>query len=217
MSGTRKGELIELYRKLLETYGKQNWWPVDVEYHKKNNTDPREEICIGAILTQNTSWRNVEKALKNLKERKILSFKGIRETPLEEIKELIKPAGFYRVKAEYLKNFVEHYPDVKELERTTREELLKVRGIGRETADVILLYALERPSFVVDSYTKRLLSRLWGITGSYEEIKSFFERNLPRDTQLFKEFHALIDEHAKRYCRAKPLCEGCPIRNLCGF
>ncbi|NPB07335.1 MAG: endonuclease III domain-containing protein [Aquificae bacterium] len=217
MSGAREGALIEIYERLLRAYGRQNWWPVDHEYHRKNGTDPREEVCIGAILTQNTAWRNVEKALKNLKERKILSFKGIRQTPVEVLGELIRPAGFYRVKAGYLKGFVEHFPGAGELERATREELLAVKGVGKETADVILLYALGRPSFVVDAYTRRLLSRLWGITGSYEKIKAFFEENLPRNVELFKEFHALIDEHAKRHCRKRPLCEGCPLRDLCGF
>ncbi|WP_461828995.1 helix-hairpin-helix domain-containing protein [Aquifex sp.] len=217
MSGIGKGELINLYRELLERYGEQNWWPVDEKYHKKQGTNPREEIVIGAILTQNTNWRNVEKALNNLKRERLLSFEGIRKVSLKELEKLIKPVGFYRQKARYLKNFVDTYPSFKELEKTTREELLKIKGIGKETADAILLYALDRLSFVVDAYTKRLLFRLKGIQGNYEEIKSLFEEKLPRDLKMYKEFHALIDEHCKRVCKKKPMCEDCFLKKECLF
>jgi len=210
-----KRELINLYERLLERYGEQNWWPIDEEYHEKHGTDPREEIVIGAILTQNTNWKNVEKALNNLKEEKLLSFKGIRISSKEKLEKLIKPVGFYRQKANYLKNFVNTYESVRDLEKTSREELLKVKGIGRETADAILLYALNRPSFVIDAYTKRLLSRLWNIYGNYEELKRFFEENLPKDLKLYKEYHALIDEHCKSVCKKKPNCDLCPLTDLC--
>lgn len=210
-----KGELIELYEKLLGHYGEQNWWPIDEEYHKKHGTDPREEIVIGAILTQNTNWKNVEKALSNLKKKKLLSFEGIRIIPKSELENLIKPVGFYRQKANYLKNFVSTYKDIKELEDVSREELLKVKGIGKETADAILLYALNRLSFVVDTYTKRLLTRLWGVQGNYDELKRLFEENLPRDLKVYKEFHALIDEHCKQVCRKNPICKVCPLKDIC--
>ena len=212
-----KRELIKLYESLLEHYGEQNWWPIDREYHKKHGTDPREEIVIGAILTQNTNWRNVEKALNNLKRKNALSFEGVRTIPKRKLENLIKPAGFYRQKANYLKNFVNIYKDADELEKASREELLKVKGIGKETADAILLYALNRLSFVIDAYTKRLLSRLWNIQGDYDELKKFFEENLPKDLKVYKEFHALIDEHCKRVCKKKPYCEVCPLTDFCSL
>ena len=212
-----KRELIKLYESLLEHYGEQNWWPIDREYHKKHGTDPREEIVIGAILTQNTNWRNVEKALNNLKRKNALSFEGVRTIPKRKLENLIKPAGFYRQKANYLKNFVNIYKDADELEKVSRDELLKVKGIGKETADAILLYALNRLSFVIDAYTKRLLSRLWNIQGNYDELKKFFEENLPKDLKVYKEFHALIDEHCKRVCKKKPYCEVCPLTDFCSL
>ncbi len=212
-----KRELISLYEKLLRHYGEQNWWPIDEEYHKNHETDPREEIIIGAILTQNTNWKNVEKALNNLKKEKLLSFRGIRAVPKSKLESLIKPAGFYRQKATYLKNFVNLYKSAKELEGVSRKELLKVKGIGKETADAIVLYAFNRYSFVIDAYTRRLLERLWNIRGNYDELKKFFEDNLPKDLKVYKEFHALIDEHCKQVCRKNPLCEICILDNLCSF
>lgn len=212
-----KRELIKLYESLLEHYGEQNWWPIDREYHKKHGTDPREEIVIGAILTQNTNWRNVEKALNNLKRKNALSFEGVRTIPKRKLENLIKPAGFYRQKANYLKNFVNIYKDADELEKVSRDELLKVKGIGKETADAILLYALNRLSFVIDAYTKRLLSRLWNIQGNYDELKKFFEENLPKDLKVYKEFHALIDEHCKQVCKKNPVCDVCPLTDFCSL
>ncbi len=217
MSGGDKVSLLSLYHKLLKEYGKQNWWPVDYEYHKKHGTDYREEIVIGAILTQNTSWKNVEKALENLKRAKALSFKAIRDIEKEKLEILIKPAGFYKRKAEYLKNFVERFTDIDKLSNISRDDLLKVKGIGKETADAILLYAVEKLTFVVDAYTKRLLKRFFNINGSYEEIKKLFEENLPRNLEIYKEFHALIDVHCKEVCRKKPVCEACILRNYCFF
>lgn len=212
-----KGELIGLYETLLSYYGYQNWWPIDEEYHRRQSTDPREEIVIGAILTQNTNWKNVEKALENLKRERLLSLKAIKEVPFSKLKHLVKPAGFYNQKAKYLKNFVDVYSSLAKLKTATREELLKIRGIGRETADVILLYVLDRLSFVIDAYTKRLLFRLWKIAGDYEELKSLFEENLPKDLKVYKEFHALIDEHSKRFCKKKPNCEECFLKDVCSF
>ena len=210
-----EGELVELYDKLLKFYGKQNWWPVDKDYHRIHRSDPREEIIIGAILTQNTSWKNVEKAIENLKRAKALNLKAVKEMPLDKLMELVKPAGFYRQKSIYLKEFVKTFPSISHLENVKREELLRLKGIGKETADVILLYALERTEFVVDTYTKRLLERLWNVKGSYEEIKRLFEENLPRDLEIYKEFHALIDVHCKEFCKRRPKCRGCPLREMC--
>ncbi len=205
----------DLYRILLETYGRQNWWPVDLEYHAEHGTDPREEIVIGAILTQNTSWRNVERALENLKKEGLLSFRGIIETPLGRLQELIRPSGYFRQKASRLKTVAKELSPVDKVATVSREELLKIKGIGRETADVILLYAGERLHFVIDAYTKRIAERLWGVEGSYEELKGWFEERLPKDLELYKEFHALLDEHAKRVCKPKPLCEECPLTGVC--
>ena len=210
-----RGDLLKVYELLLRAYGEQNWWPVDEEYHKKHGTDPREEIAVGAILTQNTSWKNVEKALENLKREGLLSFKGILKTPLEKLQELIRPSGYYRQKARRLKIVAKELSPVSKVETVSREELLKIEGIGRETADAILLYAGERPYFVIDAYTKRIVERVFGMEGSYEELRGWFEGNLPKDVKLYKEFHALLDEHAKRFCRKRPLCEGCPLTQVC--
>ncbi len=210
-----RSELLRIYDLLLNAYGKQNWWPVDKEYHKSQGTDPREEVVIGAILTQNTSWRNVEKAISNLKENKLLSFKGILSVELEELKALIKPAGYYNQKAKRLKEVIGRTGSVDGLKSASRKELLSIKGIGDETADVLLLYAADRLSFVIDTYTKRIVKRVLGISGSYDELKTLFEANLPKDLEMYKEFHALMDEHAKRFCRKNPVCGGCPLRSLC--
>ncbi len=208
--------LRELYRRLLRAYGPQNWWPVDSEYHRRHGSDPREEIVIGAILTQNTSWRNAERAIENLKRAGALSLKGVKKLPAEKLAELVKPAGFFRRKVAYLREVARRLDPIDVVEKIDREQLLRIRGIGRETADVILLYAGGRPFFVVDSYTKRIVSRVFGVRGGYEELRSWFEENLPPDVELYREFHALLDEHAKRRCLKNPLCGGCPAEDLCG-
>ncbi len=210
-----RSDLLEVYELLLRSYGEQNWWPVDEEYHREHGTDPREEIVIGAVLTQNTSWRNVKKAIENLKREGALSFEGVLNTPLDKLEELIRPSGYYRQKARRLKVVSEKLSPVSKVESIGREELLSIEGIGRETADVILLYAGGRPYFVIDAYTKRIVERIFGVRGSYEELRSWFEGNLPKDVELYKEFHALLDEHAKRFCRKDPLCEGCPLTQVC--
>lgn len=211
----QKLSLKELYEKLLDTYGYQNWWPVDIEYHTKRRTDPRDEIIIGAILTQNTSWRNVEKALENLKRQGELSLEFIRKVPEDELKLLIKPAGFYNQKAKRLKTVAYFINPTDKIKTLPRESLLKVKGVGKETADAILLYAGERLSFVIDKYTLRFIERFYHLRFNYDEAKRFFEENLPRDLRIYKEFHALIDEHAKKACKSTPLCEGCRLRYYC--
>ncbi len=209
--------LIKVYEKLYNAYGEQNWWPVDKEYHTKNKSDPREEIVIGAVLTQNTNWNNVEKALENLKKINALNFKAIIKMPVNDLEEVIKPSGFYRLKAKRLKNVCKHLYPVDVVERIEREELLKISGVGRETADSILLYAGKRPYFVIDAYTKRLMLRLYKVNGSYEDLRKLFEENLPKDVKLFQEYHALIVKHAKVHCSKKPSCEGCPLANNCQY
>ncbi|MCS7171083.1 MAG: endonuclease III domain-containing protein [Aquificaceae bacterium] len=208
-------KLEKLYKTLLDLYGPQGWWPVDEEYHTLKGTDPREEIIIGAVLTQNTSWKNVERALENLKKNGEISLRFIREAEIDYLRTLIKPAGFYNLKAVRLKSVAHFFNPLERLNSVGRGELMKVQGVGKETADAILLYAGNRLSFVIDKYTQRFVHRLLGVSGGYDDLKRFFEENLPRDIDLYKEFHALIDEHAKRYCRSTPLCGECPIKSLC--
>ncbi|MCX8076701.1 MAG: endonuclease III domain-containing protein [Aquificaceae bacterium] len=208
-------KLEELYLLLLETHGPQGWWPVDEAYHRVNGTDPREEIIIGAVLTQNTSWKNVEKAIENLKKHNGLSLSFVRRMSLEVLKELIKPAGFYSLKAERLRTVADFFEPVEKVRYVEREELLKVKGVGQETADAILLYAGDRLTFVIDKYTQRFMKRFAKVEGSYGELKMFFEENLPKDLRVYKEFHALIDQHAKVVCRSTPLCGECFLRASC--
>ena len=207
--------LKEIYLTLLNYFGAQNWWPTDKDYHLKRKTNPFDEIVIGAILTQNTSWQNVERALQRLKTEGELSLKFVEQAPLERLKELIKPAGFYNQKAKYLKEIAKFIKNLKGAP-PKREELLKVKGIGRETADVILLYAYGVPTFVVDKYTLRWLERYFGIKTDYEGAKKLFESALPPSVPVYREFHALIDELAKQHCRAKnPDCAACPLKEGC--
>ncbi|HEC89407.1 MAG TPA: endonuclease [Thermoplasmatales archaeon] len=225
---------IELYRKLLAKLGPQGWWPFDEEYHRINNSDARFEIIVGAILTQNTAWENVKKAIDNLKKERLLSIDGINKVKLEFLEELIRPSGYYHQKAIRLKNLasylVENYNsnlDVlfeKEL-YDLRRELLELKGIGRETADSILLYAGSKPIFVVDAYTMRLCNHIpLYISDSYDDVQRFFQDNLKsffKDEEklvdVYKELHALIVYLGKTWCRVKPICNTCPIREDCNY
>ncbi|GAB7024975.1 endonuclease III domain-containing protein [Geotalea toluenoxydans] len=212
----RRQELLRVFNSLFDHYGKLHWWPAETPF----------EVCVGAILTQNTNWGNVEKAIANLKKADLLSATTLRDVPVEELAQVIKPAGFFNVKSARLKDFVgwlfERYlgrleamfaGDWLEL----REELLKVRGIGRETCDSILLYAGNKPSFVVDAYTKRLFTHLGLVSAKddYEAVRALFMDNLPADAALFNDFHALIVQHCKVHCRKKPLCSGCRLHLSC--
>ncbi|MDI3474011.1 MAG: endonuclease related protein [Candidatus Woesearchaeota archaeon] len=210
---TKKDRIVKIYDALYERYGPQGWWPVIKQikngefksfYHKNDfsfpkNKDQLFEICVGAILTQNTSWKNVEKALINLKNAKMLNCDSIVKADEKEIGELIKPSGYYNQKSERLKIFAEWFNSLKK--NPTREELLALKGIGEETADSILLYGFKIPSFVVDAYTKRILSNLSLINGnsSYSEIQKLFESILPEDFRIYQEYHALLVEHAKHF------------------
>jgi len=208
-------EPFDLYRKLLERFGEQDWWPMS------NGFEPPEwEVCVGAILTQNTGWKNVEKALKNMKGNKIIRPADIRKIEKSKLEKIIRPSGFYKQKAERLKTFADFVLVFGSFEKfsksVTREQLLKVKGLGPETADSILLYALNRPVFVIDAYTKRICKRT-GLnkTENYEGLRRFFENNLPRDVSVYKDFHALIVELGKNHCRAKPLCGSCRLAENC--
>ncbi len=206
-------KLITIYQKLYEAFGPQNWWP------GKNSF----EIIIGAILTQNTAWSNVEKAIKNLKKERLLSSSKLRNIPIEKLAKMIRPAGYFNKKAKKLKEFIDFFfnnyeGDLDKMFKKEmyllRQELLKIRGIGRETADSILLYAGSKPIFVIDAYTRRILFRHQLITENmdYEKIQYFFMHNLPQDVKLFNEFHALFVRLGKHFCKkTKPLFNQCPL------
>jgi len=216
--------LINIYKQLLKAYGKQGWWPLSknqlqTKHHQGNpkNLKDQFEIIVGAILTQNTSWTNVEKAIYNLNKSNLLNLNKIIKAKKSKIAKLIRPAGYYNQKAERLKIIAEKIKNNSNLLKE-REELLKTKGIGPETADSIILYAAEKPSFVIDTYTKRIFSRLGLInSNNYNEIKEFFEKNIKKDTETYKEYHALIVEHAKRHCKNKPECNNCFLKERCNF
>ncbi|OSS41580.1 Endonuclease 3 [Desulfurella amilsii] len=198
--------LIEIYETLFKIFGKQHWWPADSQ----------DEVIIGAILTQNTAWQNVEKAIENLKKTNLCSLDKIRNSSQSIIEGLIKPSGFYRQKSLYLKEIASFFKNFDKNNTDTanfRKMLLNVKGIGFETADSILLYVFSRPIFVVDAYTKRLVERkklFYSL--EYNKVQQFFMQNLPHDIELFKEYHALIVKLGKIFCRKKPNCAGCPIK-----
>ena len=210
---------MELYHRLYEAYGPRNWWPA-----KDGGTF---EIVCGAILTQNTAWRNVEQALANMRDENLWSFSALHTAETAAIAEAIRPSGYYNMKARKLKTFAsvvetDFSGDLEKMfDRKThelRELLLGIWGIGEETADDILVYAAEKPSFVIDTYTTRIVDRLgWQVhgKGEYGDYKRFFEQRLPSDVALFNEFHALLDGHGSRVCKKNPVCEECCIADLC--
>ncbi len=208
-------DLTSIYEHLLDRFGHQRWWPMTNGF-----SPPGWEVCIGAVLTQNTNWGNVEKALANLKAGKVLSPVDMMGTETPDLERLVRPSGFYRQKAARLRvlaDFVLGFGGFRQFSRkVTRQQLLGVQGIGPETADSILLYALGRTVFVIDAYTKRVFTRL-GLAdgGDYEGWRRLFESNLPRDADVYKEFHALIVELGKKSCRPKPLCGDCILREMC--
>lgn len=208
--------LEEYYETLFAALGPQQWWPAKTPL----------EVIVGAILTQNTSWTNVERALGNLRASRLLTFNSLEKTPLPRLERLIRSSGYYRQKARKIRAFcsfvrTEYGGLLKKMFATPtgilREKLLSVHGIGPETADSILLYAGNHGVFVVDAYTKRMLARHgWATEKSkYEEIRTLFERRLGADTQIFNEFHALIVHTGKNYCKTRePLCDQCPLGEL---
>jgi len=206
---------INIYRRLYKAYGARHWWPGETSF----------EVMVGAILTQNTSWRNVEKAIQKLKGEGILSPEGIRRLKKRELAPLIRSSGYYRIKADRLKAFInflfeEYGGDLKRMKRERleelREKLLDIRGIGPETADSILLYGLKKSIFVVDAYTKRILSRHGIISerASYGEVQKLFMDHLPLDEKLFNDYHALFVHLGKTTCKKIPRCDICPIKSI---
>ncbi|MDP6634645.1 MAG: endonuclease III domain-containing protein [Phycisphaerae bacterium] len=207
--------LVEMYEAMLARFGHQGWWPGDGPL----------EVCIGAILTQNTNWKNVEKALNNLRGARAVSISALHQMDHETLAGLIRPAGYYNIKAKRLKNFIAHvYESYGEdieafLDRsvsTLQQELMPINGIGRETADSIILYAAERPTFVIDRYTCRIMVRhgLACLEDDYEQVKDMFETSLPEELDLWKDYHAQIVAVGKQYCRPKAKCDGCPLESF---
>lgn len=227
--------LKSIYTKLHSHFGPQNWWPVTLEneaihkYHKNIKLNERQklEICFGAILTQNTSWKNVEKAIIQLNKNRLINIKKILKTDNEKLAQIIKSSGYHNQKAKKLKNFclfiLKNYGGNLELFfknniETVRNDLLSINGIGPETADSIILYAAKKPIFVIDAYTKRIMGRVGYKEEKYEELQKLFMDNLENDEKLFNECHALLVELGKNYCKkASPLCENCPINKDCRY
>jgi endonuclease-3 related protein len=206
-----------VYETLFKAFGPQDWWLGETQL----------EVIIGAVLTQNTAWQNVERAIENLKEAGLLDLQALHDVQQFRLTELIRPSGYFNIKGKRLKAMVDFLSENGGIEnlaegsaKDLRNALLEINGVGEETADSILLYAFDRPVFVVDAYTKRIFHRLGLLeenTG-YREVQEFFENRLPRDSALFNEYHALIVRLGKEVCKkTRPLCGKCPINELCEF
>ncbi|WP_019025176.1 MULTISPECIES: endonuclease III domain-containing protein [unclassified Thioalkalivibrio] len=206
--------VAEVGQRLQGAYGDLQWWPAESAF----------EVMVGAVLTQNTSWTNVERAIANLRAADVLDPESLLALPHETLAEHIRPSGYFNVKADRLRHllrFLEQQGGVETLARmeteALRSALLGVKGVGPETADDIVLYAFERPVFVVDAYTRRLFERL-GLPharGAYDDLRAYVESELGPDAQAFNDLHALIVEHGKQRCRPKPACKGCPLSDVC--
>ena len=206
----------KIYKLLSEYFGEQGWWHADSIF----------EICVGIILVQRTAWRNAAKGIENLKKRDLLKAEKIADISLRKLKDLLRPTGFYRQKAGYLKIFTQYALEkyggdlekwFKKPAKDLRKELLQLKGIGEETTDSILLYAAGKPVFVIDAYTKRILTRL-GIArkeASCSEIKEMIESELPLDLKTYKELRALFVVLGKKFCKTTPRCNGCPLESIC--
>lgn len=215
MANRSKKILQKIFDDLLKHYGPQDWWPGETPF----------EVMVGAILTQNTNWRNVEKAIGNLKAAKVLNLQGLLQLGDSEMAELIRPAGYFNVKTKRLKAFLhfldeEYGGDIKKMRRRPldklREELLSVNGVGKETADSILLYALEHSIFVIDAYTYRVFTRhyLLGEEAQYDDLQEFAMDHVDNRVEHYNEYHALLVMVGKDFCRPKPRCEDCPLNGI---
>jgi len=210
--------LLNIYRRLLDHFGPQHWWPAQEPF----------EVIVGAVLTQSAAWGNVEKAIANLRVAKALSPRTLRQLSLFKLTKLVHPCGYYNAKALKLKSFAfwlgNHYDD--DLDRLfasntddLRQQLLSIHGIGQETADSILLYAANKPIFVIDAYTRRIINRI-GLApekDSYAAYQALFMEHLSPDTELFNEYHALLVCQGKNVCRRRPLCPQCCLKDICHF
>ncbi len=206
--------LLGVYQALFEAYGPQQWWPADTRF----------EMMVGAVLTQSTAWTNVEKAIENLKREGVLEWQEMHAISAAELAELIRPSGYFNVKSRRLKNlctFLRKHGGAQALAQLPTESLrqgfLSINGVGPETADAILLYGFKRPVFVIDAYTRRIFSRLGVIDGHepYEVLRVHFQRSLGLDHEFFNEYHALIVQHAKHWCKKKPACRHCVLALEC--
>jgi endonuclease III related protein len=212
----RDSGLVTVYERLRRRFGHAGWWPARSPF----------EVCLGAILTQNTAWPNVEKALGALRARRWLSYRALQGRPAADLAPVLRSAGTYRVKARRVAAFVEFLGSAYrgrvegmagQDAGVLRRQLLAVHGIGRETADAIALYAAGRPLFVIDAYTRRVFSRLGRVSGTepYDALQRYFMDGLPRSAPLYNDYHAQIVRLAKDHCRARPRCGGCPLEDLC--
>lgn len=228
---------FSIYSRLLAAYGPQGWWPLPSKagmrgfdargYHRGSYDWPRSprgrfEIVLGSILTQNTAWTNADMALQQLRRTATTTAPRVLLCPTGRLARLVRSSGYFNQKAKKLKAVAAVFSRPGALtpgSAPSREELLALWGVGRETADSILLYAFAQPVFVVDAYTRRIFTRLGALTGneSYDEIQGVFHERLPRRAELYNELHALIVEHAKRHCRSRPACRGCPISRSCRY
>ena len=210
--GRRRTFLLDLFHRLLDAFGPQGWWPADTPF----------EVIVGAILTQNTAWKNVTHAIRRLKEHDLLDPQKILDADPEKLRRCVQPAGFFNQKSQYLVTFCRHLQTLyggnlslflsRDMD-SLRRELLSLRGIGPETADSILLYAAQKPSFVVDAYTRRIFSAHGWVspTIGYEALRNYFMDALPPDVYLFQEFHALLVRAGYLFCRRKPRCREFPV------
>jgi endonuclease III related protein len=210
----RRPSFNRVFQRLFAAHGPQHWWPGDTPF----------EIMVGAVLTQNTAWSNVEKAIHNLKEARALSPRVISAAHPKKLAAWLRPSGYFNVKSKRLRAFCRwliEYKGIASLNKKTtkwlRRELLAVHGIGPETADDILLYAFNRPVFVIDAYTRRLFKRLGWIEGneSYEVLRALFEKNIRKNARRYNEYHALIVWHGKHICRIRPACDRCCLARMC--
>ena len=228
--------LYKIYKLLLDHFGEQGWWPTTKEggYKPEHRGErpkvekERLEIVVGAILTQNTSWKNVEKAIENLNRKGLMDIHKLNHIDKKELARLIRSSGYYNQKAQRIKDFVSFVIDKYEgkLENLfsldiedLRNELLSIKGIGKETADSIILYSALKPIFVIDAYTKRIVERL-GITNDkdYDQLQRIFMESLPKDQKIFAEYHALLVRLGKENCKKRELrCKDCPLRKLCKY
>jgi endonuclease III related protein len=212
-------QLKAIYRVLYKAYGPQHWWPGDTPF----------EVMVGAVLTQNTAWANVEKAIDNLKQERVLTFSRMINVAPGKLALLLRPSGYFNIKTKRLRHLLlfihaQYSGSLSKMfaadPARLRQQLLDVNGIGPETADSILLYAGEKPYFVVDAYTKRIFSRQGLISGNaeYHSVQGLFMDNLPRNTRFYNEYHALIVRVGKNHCKKKsPLCSNCPISPQCNM
>ncbi len=210
-----KSRLDSIYQKLYAYFGPQHWWPAKTPF----------EVIVGAVLTQNTNWQNVERAIDNLKKARVLNLRKFYQLSEKKLAQLIRPSGYYNIKAKRLKSFMDflfknYKGNLKKMFgqklKKLRQEILSVKGIGPETADSILLYAGDLPVFVVDAYTKRIFLRhcLIPKNAEYHQVQDLFMKNLKTDVKLFNEFHALLVKLGKAFClKDNPECDACPLKN----